>query len=94
MYNISILDINNEEMQAYIEGLNGTNDPLQLVTPELFNMANNDADSEDSEDHLIVDVDGQLEDDNSETEEAVDQTGDINEQMENADEDTRTSPQY
>ena len=55
MYNISILDITNEEMQAYIEEVIGTNDPLQLVTPGLFKMANNDGDSEDSEDHLIVD---------------------------------------
>ena len=65
-------------MLAYIEKISGTNDPLQLVTLELFNMANNDADSEDSEDHFIVDVDGQLEDDNIETEEAVNPAGDIN----------------
>ena len=94
MYNISILDITNEEMQAYIEEVSGTNDPLQLVTPELFKRAHSDADSEDSEDHLIVDVNGQIEYDNSETEEAVNQTGDANEQVEDTEECTRTSPQY
>ena len=94
MYNISILDITNEEMQAYIEEVSGTSDPLQLITPELFNMANNDADSQDSEDHLVVDVDGQLGDDNSEAEEAVNPAGDLQEQMETTEEDIRTSPQY
>ena len=48
MYDISILDITNKEMQAYIKEVVGTNDLLQLFTPELFNMANNDAYSEDS----------------------------------------------
>ena len=94
MYNISILDITNEEMQAYMEEVIGTNDPLQLVTHGLFNMANNDGDPEDSEDHLIVDVDEQIEDDNNETEEAVDQTDGANEQVEDTEESTRTSPQY
>ena len=81
--NIFYLDITNKELQSYMEEVIGTDNPLQLVTPELFGLANNDdrnEDSEDSEEHLIVDADDQIED--------------ANDQIEGAEESTRTSPQY
>ena len=51
MFKTSILDVTNEELEAFMEEVAGMEGQQTLVTPGHFNL-----ESEDSEDHLFIDA--------------------------------------